>query len=81
MPERKHCYGQMMPDLSHEQLNQRNEGKAFGLLVQSSGVVVRSRAVTVKSDEWEDCLKCSDYRTCYDLCMARLQLWQLLQEY
>ena len=81
MPERKTCYGTMLPDLSHEHLNQRNEGKAFSLLVKSGGINVQSRTVTVKPEEWDDCLQCPDYRTCYDLGMARLQLWQSLQNF
>jgi len=48
---------------------------------ESSGIGVQSRVVTVKPEEWGDFLKCPDYRTCYDLGMARLQLWQSLQNF
>lgn len=71
----------MLPDLSHEHLNQRDEGKAFSLLVESCGINVQSRTVPIKPEEWEDCLQCRDYRTCYDLGMARRQLWQSLQNF
>jgi len=81
MTERKTCYGQMFPDFSHEHLNQRNHGKAFSVLVESSGINVQKRTLTSKPDEWEDCLKCADYRTCYDLSMAKLELWKAMQDF
>jgi hypothetical protein len=71
----------MLPDFAHEHLNERNHGKAFSVLVESSGIGVQGRTLATKTDEWEDCLKCPDYRTCYDLSMAKLQLWKALQDF
>jgi hypothetical protein len=81
MTERKPCYEKMFPDFAHEHLNQRNHGKAFSVLVESAGIGVQRRTLMPKPDEWEDCLHCPDYRTCYDLSMAKLQLWQALQDF
>ena len=81
MTERKTCYGKMLPDFAQEHLNERNHGKAFSVLVESGGIGVQGRTLIAKPDEWEDCLQCPDYRTCYDLSMAKLQLWKALQDF
>ena len=81
MTERKTCYGNMFPDFAQERLNERNRGKAFSVIVESVGIGIQKRAVTTDLEEWEDCLQCPDYRTCYDLSMAKLHLWKALQSF
>ena len=81
MNERKKCYGKMLPDFGTEHFNEWNQGKAFSVMIESSGIGVQSYTLKSKPDEWEDCLVCADYRTCYDLSMAKLHLWREIQSF
>jgi hypothetical protein len=64
----------MVPDFEHLRLNRPTEGKAFRVFVESIGVGTQRRELTLKAEAWERCLECPEYRTCYDLSMARLAL-------
>lgn len=81
MTTKPDCYGTMFPDLSVDVFNVPHEGKAFSLIVESSGGAVTERRSTVKMNEWLDCIECPAYRTCYDLCTGRLQLQLAAQTY
>lgn len=74
MKIQKDCYGTMFPDLDRLDANKPLAGKAFNVLVESHGIVVSSRQVTVRPDGWDECTACENYRDCYDLSMARLAL-------
>ena len=75
------CYGKMFPDLKEPIRNVRQNGKAFSTLAVSHGIGTQERDLEVKTGEWEACIACPDYRTCYDLCMAKLQLNRELREF
>jgi hypothetical protein len=66
------CYGTLLPDVTRLEKNMKLESPAFSALVVSHGIGVQNRAVEVKRDGWEKCTACPDYRTCYDLSLARL---------
>ena len=68
------CYGTMFPDLSNLAYNKENKGKAFSVLIKSAGIGVQSKNVSVNKVEWQKCQKCSCYRSCFDLCMAKKAL-------
>jgi hypothetical protein len=72
------CYGTMFPDLDRLEYNTPCRGKAFTVLVTSQGIGVQSRTVTVDEAGWEACQRCPAYRSCYDLCLARLSLQDAL---
>lgn len=72
MDEPKSCYGDMFPDLDRLERNCPLQGKAFAVLVQSKGIGVSGRTVTVNADQWRTCVACEHYRDCYDLSMAKL---------
>jgi hypothetical protein len=74
------CYGQMMPDLARLEYNEPLKGKAFVALVRSQGLGVQELRMTVDEAGWETCLVCPDYRTCYDLSMAKLVLYRALRD-
>ena len=76
----QHCYGRMMPDLARLEYNQRLRGQAFSVLASSQGIGVQSLQMDVDPAGWETCLACSDYRTCYDLSMAKLVLYRALRD-
>ena len=74
MPETPDCYGTMFPGLDCMEHNRPCRGKAFTARVTSQGIGVQSRRLSVDEDEWNACQACPVYRSCYDLCMARLSL-------
>ena len=79
METTKRCYGEMFPDMGHFERNRRVEGHAVSASVASVGAGVQGRTVTVNPEGWEECRHCSDYRTCYDLSMARLSIENALR--
>jgi hypothetical protein len=72
MVEPKGCYGDMFPDPDRLEHNCPLQGKAFGVLVESKGIGVSGRAITVNPDQWKKCVACGHYRDCYDLSMGKL---------
>lgn len=72
------CYGNMIPDFEHLQYNKPTEGKAFRVFVENIGVGRQRRQLELRPEDWEECVGCADYRTCYDLSMAKLALHRAL---
>jgi hypothetical protein len=62
----------MFPDFTRLEKNKPLVSAAFSALVVSHGIGVQNRALEVKQDGWEKCTTCPDYRTCYDLSLAKL---------
>ena len=72
------CYGRLLPDFEHLRYNRPTDGRAFRVFVESIGVGTQRRELTFKEDGWAQCVQCPDYRTCYDLSMAKLALHEAL---
>jgi hypothetical protein len=72
------CYGNMFPDLLRFQLNVPNEGHVFSAFAGSVGMGVQERRLTVKKDQWQQCVVCPDYRSCYDLSHAKTTVQRAL---
>ena len=72
------CYGTMFPDFARLRHKQKVEGRAFSALIVSSGTGWQGRTLEVKRDAWEKCVACADYRTCYDLSLAKLLMNDML---
>jgi hypothetical protein len=68
----------MFPDFTRLEKNTPLGSPVFSALVVSHGIGVQSRTLEVKSDGWDRCVACADYRTCYDLSLARLLMSTLL---
>ena len=68
------CYGAMFPDFTRLKRKKKLEGKAFTALVVSSGMGPQGRSLEVKPEAWGRCVECPDYRTCYDLSLAKLEM-------
>jgi len=73
---KRQCYGHMFPSLDSRD-KEFHQGKVFGLKIESKGVGSTGFEVLVDEEQWERCIECSDYRTCYDLSMARFQVARL----
>lgn len=71
----------MFPDLSKIEFNTPHEGKAFTVLVESSGMGITDHHSSVKMKEWEDCTDCPAYDSCYKLCVAKMLLHVAVQGY
>ena len=76
--ERPECYGTMFPDFTRLERKKKLEGRAFTALVVSSGTGAQGRSLKVKQEAWEGCVACADYRTCYDLSLAKLEMNNIL---
>ncbi len=68
----------MFPDFTRLRFKQKLEGQAFTALVASSGTGAQGRNLEVKAEAWEKCLACPDYRTCFDLNLAKLLMNDML---
>jgi hypothetical protein len=72
--QQPNCYGAMFPDLAALQYNVVQRGQAFAAEVRSQGIGVQSAELKTDSAAWAQCIACPEYRTCYDLGMAKLLL-------
>ena len=78
LTQRAECYGRMFPDFTRLKRKVKLEGQAFAALVTGSGTGAEGRKLEVKGEAWEKCVACPDYRTCYDLSLARLEMNEVL---
>jgi hypothetical protein len=81
MNVRPECFGGMFPDLSTEKLNTPLRGRAFDLLVISSGFGITERTSSANLEGWNHCTGCPEYRDCYQLGIGKLLLHIATQEY
>ena len=72
------CYGKMFPDLAQAEDNVPCKGKAFVVELRSQGLGIQSSELRTDLKGWQACVACPAYRTCYDLCMARLAMRQAM---
>lgn len=70
------CYGKMFPDLMTCRINQPCSGAVFSTQLNSVGIGIQSSQVQVDREKWSECLKCSDYRHCYDLSLGTFLVQQ-----
>lgn len=73
------CYGNMFPDLLRLGTNVSQRGHVMSVKVTSFGIGVQDREVELHWDEWEKCIKCDDYRPCYDLSLAKVSVTAALR--
>ena len=82
IPAKRACYGNRFPDVTRLEPNQHHAGAVFGCRPSgagdgpgdSAGAGAGAASVTFTVDEanWERCVDCAHYRSCYDLSMAKL---------
>jgi hypothetical protein len=77
-PNGQACYGTMFPDFTVLKRQEKLKGQAFTALVVSSGTGAQGRELELKGDAWAKCVECPDYRTCYDLSVAKLLMNHVL---
>ncbi len=79
MSDRPTCYGRMFPDLAQLEYNTPLKTQVFTVLLESAGMFVQRRSLSVDYAAWEACQQCSCYRSCYDLGVAQFLLTQALE--
>ena len=72
------CYGTIFPDFMRLHFKEPLEGQAFTAMVSCSGTGTQGRKLEVKPDAWGKCVACPDYRTCYDLSLAKMLMNNIL---
>jgi hypothetical protein len=72
------CYGQMFPDFENLVPNKPNDGFAFSVFIERLGIGTQRRLLEVKRAAWDKCVSCGDYRSCYDLGMAKVAMQRVL---
>ena len=71
----KKCYGQMVADTMHAATDRVMPGKVFDFELKTAGGMYRGdRVVHLKAEEWDDCLRCEEFDTCYRLSLIRLMV-------
>jgi hypothetical protein len=68
----------MFPDFTRLENNKALRNPAFTAFVESHGIGAQGRKLEVNMEGWEKCVGCSDYRTCYDLSLAKLLMKTVL---
>jgi hypothetical protein len=74
------CFGTIFPDMPVREYNKQCKGKVFTVRVEQHGLGATRRYIEADQKEWDECRKCSSYDSCYDLCMARINLIQTLYQ-
>jgi len=68
------CYGKMFPDLNELQYKKKYSGKVFSAKINHQPIAITSREIYVDDKQWQKCLKCDSFTSCYNLSMAKLNL-------
>lgn len=78
MNHHSECYGTIFPDFTRLKFKEKLDGYAFTALVASSRTGAEGRHLEVKPEAWEKCVRCSDYRMCYDISLAKMLINNVL---
>ncbi len=74
------CYGRMFPDFARLERKKPVSSPAFTAVITGTGTGPQGRKLEVKGEGWEKCAACPDYRTCYDLSLAKLLMNDMLMK-
>ena len=74
----KECYGKIYPDLSRVEYNKVLDGKVFKIKINCTGLTPQSRQLEYELKEWEDCQRCNQFQSCYELSNSQLLLRQAM---
>ena len=70
--EHKECFGTIFPE--HIGIGEQR-GKVFSLRIDAPPGMMRARTnIETDTTQWDDCRKCSEFESCYRLCMAKIAL-------
>ena len=66
----------LFPDLLRLVHNRQNRGRIASVLIESFGIGIQSRRLSIDESAWNECVKTPNFRPCYDLSMANLAMNQ-----
>ena len=72
------CYGNLFPDFTRLKRGEPQETQAFRALITGTGTGAQGRSLEVKTEGWLKCSECPDFRSCYDLSIAKMEMSQVL---
>jgi hypothetical protein len=68
----KQCFGKIYPDLARLEANKVIAGKVFKVRINLTGMMRQLPQLELDLAEWEDCQRCEQYRSCYDLSNGKI---------
>jgi hypothetical protein len=71
------CYGKLFPDFTRLKRGEQ-DGQAFSAVITGAGTGAHGRNLDVKTEAWLKCSECPDYRSCYELSVAKMLMNQVL---
>ncbi|MDQ2092458.1 hypothetical protein [Marimonas arenosa] len=74
MATHKPCYGKMFPEVPGPSNSDPKTGKVFSFASESMGLAPPTMRAEHSAAEWDDCLKCEDFDSCYKLSTGKLLL-------
>jgi hypothetical protein len=74
------CFGTIFPDIPIREYNKQCKGKVFMVKVEQHGLGVARRYIEVDQKEWDVCRNCPSYDSCFDFCMAKMNLVHTLYQ-
>ena len=72
------CYGALFPDLSNLIYNTPNRAKVATIEIESHGIGIQKRGLSIDRTQWDACLQCEHFEDCYKLSIAKLIMQQTL---
>ena len=72
------CYGKLFPDFTRLKRGEQQEGQAFSAVIPGTGTGAQGRNLVVKAEAWLECSECPDYRSCYELSVAKMLMNEVL---
>ena len=76
----KSCFGTIYPDLEQFQFGKPFAGKVFQISISSQGAGHRDRKLEIDLNACQGCQQCGDFRNCFDLSTAKLEMQRTLRE-
>lgn len=73
-PHDHECYGEMFPNLSHLHWNVPIRGAVFSCEFTKPGPLISDRNIDTDLDQWDRCVACPEFASCYPLSLAKLAL-------
>jgi hypothetical protein len=76
----KECFGTIYPDLTKFQFGKELVGKVFSLRIDTIGPFQRDRELNCDTEEWAQCQRCDDFKSCIDFSTGKLLMQRFLIE-
>ena len=74
MAAHKLCYGKMFPEASGPLNSNSEPGKVFSFTSENMGLAPPAIHAEHNAAEWDDCLKCEEFDSCYKLSTGKVLL-------